>query len=352
MRGVLILGDQQVIVREFPDPTPGPGQAVVRVMAAAVCGSDLRNWYWRSRDELAGSGNDSVIPGHEPCGVVESVGPGVSGVAAGDRVVVWCHCDGACGRCTHCLAGEQWFCREPGGDPSRRPANGGDADLILANAWQCMPLPDSLGFEAGAVLACAGGTAYQAARRLDVTSNQTVAILGAGPVGLACLLTVRALGARTVVAEPVAERLELARVLGADALIDAARERVPSSIAELTGGRGADVVVEASGNPTSQREAVESAQPGGRVGLVGFGASPHGREGTINSAQVIWKQLTLVGSFVYPPTLFGEVAGFALAHSLPLDALVTHRFALGEAAEAFELFDSRRCGKIILLPGS
>ena len=351
MRGVLILGDEQVIVREFPDPAPGPGQVVVRVKAAAICGSDLRNWYWKSREELARSGQDAAIPGHEPSGVVEAVGPGVRGVAVGQRVVVWCHCSGACERCMHCMSGEQWFCREVGGEPRKRPLHGADAELLLAQEWQCAPLPEPLSFEAGAVLACAGGTAYQVARRLDVTVGQTVVILGAGPVGLATLMVARALGARTIVAELVPERLERARTLGADAVVDAVRESLPAAVRELTDNAGAEAVVETSGSPAAQREAIEVARPGGRVGFVGFGAEVRRREGTINPDHFIWKQLTLVGSFVYPPSLFPEIAGFAVEKALPLEDLVTHRLPLDEAAEAFQLFDTRRTGKVVLIPG-
>lgn len=350
MRGILILGDQQVIVREFADPEPGPGQVVVRVRAAAICGSDLHNWYWRSREELARDGRESVIPGHEPSGVVEAVGPGARGVAVGDRVVVWCHCDGVCGRCTHCLSGEEWFCRDVHAEPRRRPGHGADAELLLAQDWQCMTLPDALGFEAGAVAACSLGTAYQALRRLDATVGQTVAIVGAGPTGLATLLVARSLGARTIVTEPVPERLDLARALGADAVVDPAKEIAPGVVRELTGGAGANAVVETSGSPSGQREAIEIARPGGRIGFVGFGSQGRRREYTISPDRFIWKQLTLVGSFVYPPSLFPEIVDYVVRQRLALEDLVTHRLPLTEAEQAFRLFDTRRTGKVVLLP--
>lgn len=349
MRGVLILGDEQVIVRDFPDPRPGPGQVVVRVKAAAICGSDLHNWYWKPRDELARSGADGVIPGHEASGVVETVGDGVRSLAEGDRVVVWCHCDGGCGRCVHCMSGEQWFCRDQGGTPLQRPSHGADAELLLAQEWQCMPLPEALSHDAGAVLACSGGTAYNALKRLDATAAQTVVVIGAGPTGLATLLMAQALGARTIVAEPVPARLELARVLGADAVIDVARENVREAVQELTDGAGADVVIEASGSPTGQREAIDAARPGGRVGFVGFGAESRRREGVINPAQFIGKQLTLIGSFVYPVSMFAAIAAFSADHRVPLESLVTHRFSLEEASEAFRTFDTRQTGKVLLV---
>lgn len=350
MRGVFVLGDEQVVVREMPDPRPGPGQVVVRVMAAGICGSDLHNWYARPREELARSGGDATVPGHEASGVIASVGDGVATLRPGDRVVVWAHCNGDCERCVDCQAGEVWFCRR-GETICPRPTHGGDADLLLAESWQCLRLPDSLDFDAGSALACVGGTAYKALRRLDVTESQTVAIVGAGPQGLALLVFARALGARTIVAEPVPERLGLARLLGADTVIDAAREDVAAAVRELTGGRGAEAVFECSGSPNGQREAIEVACPGGRIGYIGYGALGRRREGTVNPASFIRKHLQLFGCSAYRPDLFPEVARFAVERRVPLESIITRRFRLEEAAEAFGLCDSRRAGKILLLPG-
>ena len=349
MRAVFVLGDEQVVVRDSPDPTPGPGQVTVRVRTAGICGSDLHNWYGTPREELARTGADAIIPGHEASGVVERLGRGVVGLRPGDRVVVWAHCAGDCAHCSHTQAAEQWFCRE-GAAIKGRPEHGGDAEVVLAEEWQCLHLPSGLGFDVGSVLACDGGTAYRCLRRLDVTESQTVAILGAGPLGLSVLLFARAMGARTIVAEPIPDRLELARSLGADAVIDAAREDVPGAVRQVC-GRGADAVFECSGSAAGQRDAVEAVRPGGEVGYVGYGAPGRRREGTINPAAFIWKQATLVGCSVYPPPLFPEVARFAVERGLRLEDIVTHRFRLDDAAEAFGVADSRRAGKVLLLPG-
>jgi len=350
MRAVFVLGDEQVVVREVRAPSPGPGQVIVRVKTAGICGSDLLNWYGRPREELARTGADAVVPGHEASGVVEEVGPEVARVRPGDRVVVWAHCGGECARCAHTQAAEQWFCRESG-DTRKRPEDGGDADLLVAQEWQCLHLPEALDFDVGSVLACDGGTAYRCLRRLDVTESQTVAIFGAGPLGLAFLVFARGIGARTIVAEPIPERLELARSLGADAVIDAGREDVPEAVRELSGGRGADAVYECSGTANGQRDAVEAVRPGGGVGYVGYGALGRRREGTINPAAFIWKQATLVGCSVYTPSLFPEVTRFAVEQGLRLDRLVTHRYPLEEAGKAFQVADGRRGGKVLLLPG-
>lgn len=351
MRGVLILGDQQVILSNFPDPTPGHGEVVVRVEAAGICGSDLHNWYWKTREDSARSGSDREIPGHEPVGVVEAVGEGVERVQPGQRVVVWAHCDGVCGRCTHCLSSEQWFCRNTGEAPRQRPGHGGYAEKMLAKDWQCMPLIDELSIVEGVMLACAGGTAYSVARRLDIANGQTVAIIGAGPTGIASAMVAQSLGARTIISDPSAERGALAREMGVDAVVEPDRERAEDVIRELTDGIGADVVIETSGSASGQREAVEAARPGGRVGFVGFGPAARRREGTINPTTVIWKQLTLAGVFVYPPSLFEEISRFYIERKIPIGSLVTHSFALSEASQAFTLFNTHSTGKVILKPG-
>ncbi len=351
MRAVFVLGDEQVVVRDAPDPTPGPGQVTVRIRTAGICGSDLLNWYRRPREELAQTGADTVVPGHEACGVIERLGDGVTSARPGDRVVIWAHCDGDCAHCSHTQATEQWFCRQ-GTATRKRPENGGDAELLVAQEWQCLHLPSWLSFEAGSVLACDGGTAYRCLRRLDVTEGQTIAILGAGPLGLAILLFARALGARTIVAEPILDRLELARGLGADAVIHAEREDVPAAIRELSGGRGADAVFECSGSAAGQQNAIEAVRPGGQVGYAGYGALGRRREGTINPAALIWKQATLVGCSAYPPSLFAEVTRFVIERELRLENLVTHQLRLEDAAEAFRVAESRRAGKVLLLPGS
>ncbi|HEX8958705.1 MAG TPA: zinc-binding dehydrogenase [Solirubrobacterales bacterium] len=351
MRAVFVLGDEQVVVREIPDPKPGPRQVTVRVKTAGICGSDLLSWHGGPRQDLADAGGDALVPGHEASGVVELVGDGVTGLRPGDRVVVWAHCAGDCARCAHTRATEQWFCRE-GGDTRRRPNQGGDAEILLAQDWQCLRLPSALDFDAGSVLACDGGTAYQCLRRLDVTESQTVAILGGGPLGLATLMFARAMGARTIVAESIPDRLELARSLGADAVIDAAREDAPAAIRELSGGRGADAVFECSGSDASQRDAIEAVRPGGGVGYAGYVSRGGRPEGAIDPAAFIWKQATLVGCSAYPPSLFPEVARFAVERRLRLEDLVTHRFRLDDAAEAFRLAGSRRSGKVLLDPSS
>jgi propanol-preferring alcohol dehydrogenase len=304
--------------------------------AAGLCGSDL-HMYRQTTEERAG--NDT-IPGHEPSGVVQAVGTGVASVQVGDRVSVY-HYRG-CGHCRHCLAGNIMWC------PDRRgyggPIHGADADLLLTDARNCLPLPETLSFSHGALLACAAGTAYSSMRKLEVSGEDTVVIFGQGPVGLCGLLMAKAMGGRVVGVDPIAERRRLSLVLGADAVIDPDQTAVVEAIQDLTRGRGADLAYETSGSAQGQSHAVDCLRLGGKAGFVGFGA----REKTLNPAQFIGRQLTLMGSFVIPIYMYWDLVDLIAEHNIDLDQMITHRFPIEQAPEAFAIFDRGRTGKVVL----
>ena len=336
MRGVVFPGDRRAEVREFPDPEPGPGQVVVRMQVSGLCGSDL-HMYRQTSAERAGN---NTIPGHEPSGVVEAIGPGVSTVHVGDRVSVYHYL--GCGHCKHCRAGNMQWCVERKGYGG--PIHGADADLILSDERNCLPLPDELSFAHGALMACAAGTAFSSVRKLQVTGEDTVAIFGQGPVGLCGLLMAKAMGGRVIAVEPIAERRAVSKDLGADVVVDPGEGDVLAAIRDLTHGEGADMAFETSGSVAGQTGAVDCLRLGGKAVFVGFGA----REKSISPAQFIGRQLTLMGSFVMPIHMYWDLADLILEHQLPLERMVTHRFSIEQAPEAFEVFDSGRTGKVIL----
>ena len=208
MKGVVFPGDRKAEVRGFPEPKPGPGEVIVRMKAAGLCGSDLHLYRQTAEQRV---GNDT-IPGHEPSGIVDAVGEGVQGVRVGDRVTVY-HYRG-CGHCKHCLAGYIQWCPERRGYGG--PIHGSDADLLLTDERNCLPLPEELSFVHGAAIACYLGTAYSAMRKLQVSGEDTVVIFGQGPVGLGGLIVAKALGGRVIAVEPIAERRALASELGQD----------------------------------------------------------------------------------------------------------------------------------------
>lgn len=350
MRGVVILGDQQVVVRRLPDPSPDPDQVLVRVHAAGICGSDLQSSYWKTREEMSSRHTDTLVSGHEASGVVLAVGQGVERVKVGDRVVVWMHCSTDCASCVVVKAEGDWFCRAGDGDPIIRSPDGANADLLLAREWQCMPLLPELSHEIGVMLACDGGTAYNLCRKLSIQPGETVLVNGAGPLGIACAMFARALDTHVIVTDLVQYRLELARAIGADHVVDVDRESLPEAVSDLTSGRGADAVIDASGSVAAQRQAPSVVRSGGRIGLAGFTPEAQRREPVLSTAVIVWKQLRLVGSFVYPPSLFGEIQRFVVDHQMDLADAITHRIGLDNAADGFRLFEDRRTGKVVLVP--
>jgi D-arabinose 1-dehydrogenase-like Zn-dependent alcohol dehydrogenase len=228
--------------------------------AAAVCGSDLHG-YRAPREKRPPDGQGGIIPGHELSGVVHSIGEGVTGVHVGDRVAVY-HYRG-CGHCQQCRAGRLMWCAQKRGYGG--PIHGSDADLLVTDARNCLPLPDDFSFAAGALLMCVAGTAYEAMRKLDASGRGTLAIFGLGPVGLTGLLMARAMGAQVVGIDVSPERLALASRLGAQAVVDAAHENVVERFNAGRVTRACRPVSRRRGPPADNRQ--PSRQPRAADGL-------------------------------------------------------------------------------------
>ncbi|HMB88376.1 MAG TPA: alcohol dehydrogenase catalytic domain-containing protein, partial [Methylomirabilota bacterium] len=196
MRGIVFTGNRQLEIREFPDPTPGPGEVVLEIKASGMCGSDLK-FYRAAGNEAAslglGGSGKQVIAGHEPCGVIAAVGLGVSETEArvGQRVMN--HHYTGCGRCKHCRVGWSQLC--PSGiTVFGVTGDGAHARYMKVPARTNVPLPDELSFEEGAAVSCGTGTAYGALKRLDVSGRDTLAVFGQGPVGLSATMLGAAMG--------------------------------------------------------------------------------------------------------------------------------------------------------------
>ena len=339
MNGLVILGNKQVEVRDFPEPRPGPGQAVVKLKAAGLCGSDLP--YYRSSPEALGDQN-SLIVGHEACGVIAEVGQGLTRVQVGDRVMV--HPYAGCRLCKHCRTGWTQLCLN-GPKISGSHINGADADYELVDEYMCIPMPENLEFEVGAACACGTGTAYQALKRLDLSVGETLAVFGQGPVGLSATCLGAAMGARVIAVDPVALRRELAERLGAWRTIDPTETEPIEAIKGLTRDEGADASLDATGIEEVQLNAVRSTRAWGRTCLVGVGDTL-----TVEPLMdIIKRQLTLMGSWTLSSVVMKELASFVVDRDLPIRDLITHRFPLDRAEDAFKLFDSAATGKVVFV---
>ena len=194
MQGAIIIGGQrQVELREFPVPEPGPGQVLLRMKAAGMCGSDLHNIYRTMNLDDPGH-YQGCIAGHEPCGTVEAVGPDCKNFQEGDRVIVY-HITG-CRNCYACRKGWIVNCTSEQRSVYGWHRDGAYADFMLAEEYTLLKLPEELSFVDGAIISCGFGTSFQGVRRADVSGYDTVLVVGLGPVGLAAAIISKARGAR------------------------------------------------------------------------------------------------------------------------------------------------------------
>ncbi len=348
MRGVVFVGDRQVELRTFPDPTPGPGEVVLEIKASGMCGSDLK-FYRPAPGEAQralglGDLSEPIIAGHEPCGVVAAVGPGVTEAEAriGMRVMDHHYC--GCGVCKHCKVGWSQLCRA-GFVVYGVTANGAHADYMKVPARTLVPLPDELSFATGAAIACGTGTAYNALRRLDLSGRDTIAIFGQGPVGLSACQLGAAMGARVIAVDIGPERRALARQFGAELAIDPGADDPVKALREQTHGEGVDLALDCSGAEAARSAAVRATRTWGKVCFVGEGGSV-----TIDvSRDMIRKQLTVIGSWTFSSVIQAECARFVADRKIDVDRLFTQRWALDQADEAYRLFDTQTTGKGVFL---
>lgn len=335
MRGIVFVGDRRLRIQEFADPEPGPGEVVVRMKATGICGSDL-HVYRRDADSFRGQ--EPTVVGHEPSGVVDTVGSGVTRIKPGDRVCVNHY--RSCGHCRHCADGYLQWCSDARGYGG--PIHGSHGDLLLADARNCVVMPDEVSFVDGAFIACAGGTAYSGLRKLGVSGQSTLTVMGLGPVGLSAVLVGKAFGARVIGVDVIQERVDLARKIGADEAINGTTEDTVESIRAMTGGDGADALYEASGSAPGRREGIKALRRGGKGVFCGVGTEQE----TLNLTEIISRELTLMGSFVLSLRLTHDLVNFLAARKLSFEPILTHSFPLEQAEEAYREADDSRTGKV------
>jgi (R,R)-butanediol dehydrogenase / meso-butanediol dehydrogenase / diacetyl reductase len=352
MRGVVFSGVRQVDIVSFGDPVPGYGEAVVEIKASGICGSDLKFYRMGMKAALAGFGTGpaevddtaQIIVGHEPCGVVAAVGPGVDerAVRVGDRVMVY-HYTG-CAMCPQCRNGWVQMC-ERGTGLIGTTEHGGHADYLKVPAVTLLPLPDELSFSAGAAICCGTGTAFGALLRLDLTARDTLAVFGLGPVGLAAVQLATAMGAEVIAVDIASDRVARASALGAAHVIDSSQADPVDVIRQLTGGVGTSCTLDASGASQARQAAVRSLKPWGRAAFVGYGADETSFE---VGRDVIRKQVTMVGSYTFSAVGQLECARFVADHGVDVDQVFTDRWTIDAAEQAYIEFDKQAAGKAVI----
>jgi alcohol dehydrogenase len=346
MQAVVLKPEHQLAVEDVPQPgIDGPGQMLVKVTTAAICGSDLHIKH----------GEIPVMPGtvigHEFVGVVEETAPDVKSFKPGNRVDVaaglWC------GHCPSCKRGEVQNCRLGGvwggGFFKGVPLSGAQTEYVrVFNAELCaVPIPDNVSDEQAILVGDVFSTGFHAVKQGGVAPGDTVAIFGCGPIGLAAVASARLFGPSRVFAlDVLPNRLEVARRLGAET-IDASDGEEVNKLLAATGMYGVDVAIEASGLTTCFTRALGSIRRGGTLSVVGL----------FNSAVEL--QLPMLGLYgVHLHMGLADLGNMDQLMSLlangrvDLSALATHSFPLSEAMAAYELFENHKdqCIKVMLKP--
>lgn len=328
MQSVQLVDRERVELREMPDPPdPGPGEVTVRVRAVGLCGSDMHFYL-----EGTCAGYPALYPcvlGHEPAGEVAAVGPGVENLATGQKVAIEPAI--TCGRCEFCLTGRHNLCE-------RMLFMGGLQVPGLLREWatipatNAIPIPPGMSYPIATVIEPLA-VILHAFELTRLQPGETVAVMGAGPIGLLSAAVARVSGAgRILVADRIAPRLALARQMGADTVVDIGRESVVEAILDSTGGRGAHLIIDAAGKPDSLNPGFRAVRPGGRIVLIGI---PSERLPGVDLHAALHREATL---HVLKRSNRNDHAAIHLLESgrVAADKLVTHRFGLTRAGRAFQ----------------
>ena len=324
---------------EVPRPEPGPGEALVRVTATSICGTDHHIYEWNAWAEGRLGPRLPQTMGHELCGVVEELGDGAEGVAVGDRVSAETHI--VCHTCLPCQRRQFEVCLNTSILGVDR--DGCFADYITVpaeNLWINSPeLPD----EVASALEPLGNAVHTA--MAEPLEGRRVLVTGIGPIGAFSVGVAKALGAAEVFAsEPNPYRRSLAGAMGADQLIDPLATSLVESVMDLTGD-GVDAVLEMSGHPTALRDAISCVIPGGHIAQLGLFPD----EVTLDMNEVVFKGIRLhaiVGRRIWET--WEEMHHLLTEVGLDITPVLTHTLDLEEFEEGMRLMEAGECGKVVL----
>ncbi|MCC6860444.1 MAG: zinc-binding dehydrogenase [Bryobacterales bacterium] len=331
-----------VELREVPEPVVGPGEVKIEVKACGICGTDVHVLhdefpYW-----------PPVILGHEFSGEIVELGPGASLYKVGDRVVGEPHTQ-ACGQCSLCRTGNIQICRM-----KRSPGWGIDGAFTR---YLKMPerllhrIPGNVSFEMAAVVEPAANTVHDVIERAKIEAGDFVVVVGPGPIGLLAAMTARAGGARRVVVigtkQDEAVRLVKAREIGFETLVAGAEPDPAGAVTDLTGGIGADLVIECSGSAAGIASAVDFVRKKGRIcaiGLTGKPAIPFPWD------KAAFKVCDLIFNLSTSYSSWDRTIHLAASGALPIDKVISHRMKISEWDQAIAEIEAQRALKVLLIP--
>jgi len=333
MKAALLYGIKDLRIEEVEVPEIGPGEVLAKVKAATTCGTDVK---------MLGRGYvEDIISypmpfGHEWSGIVTEIGPEVEEFHVGDRIRAGnsapCYVCAMCAEAKYNLCINRTWLWGAYAEYIKIPN-----EIVIRNS---QTFPDEIGFEEAAVaepLACV----VHGSEKVGIGPGESVAIIGAGPIGLLHLQTARLKGAsRILVSDLVDERLDVARRLGADETINSQREDLGSVSREMTNGLGVDVVIESVGLPQTWMQALRLVKPGGRV--LEFGGCPPGTSIEIDTELLHYDEVTVMGSFHATPEEFERALSLIVDREIDVKSLITRKMRLDDLSKAFEILSTSK----------
>lgn len=347
MLAAVYHGPNDLRVDQVPVPVSGPGEMLVKVQSASICGTDLRIWHGNHRMYPAGTVR---IPGHEIVGTIAEVAAGIMDYRVGQRV--FCAPNTGCGHCRECIRGHNNLCANY--EALGVTVDGGFAEFVRISAksvqqGNVIPVADGVDSAVAALLepfACV----VRGQNALSIRPGDSVLVMGAGPIGVMHLKLAKARGAASViVSEPLDDRRAQAASMGADVVIDPAKQDLSAAVRQATGGRGADVVIVAAPAHAAQEAAIQVAGIGARVSF--FGGLPKDRPNVnIDSNAIHYKELVITGTTACSTADCWQAADIVAAGLVDLSAMISRRFPLAEASLAFAAAEDRASLKVVLEP--
>jgi len=339
MKAAVYYGLDDIRVEDMPQPKPGPSEIVVEMKACGICGSDLMEWYLRSRAPL--------VLGHEPAGVVAKTGRNVDSFKLGDRVFVHHHV--ACLTCHFCIHGDYTMCERfgqthihPGGfaEYFRVPTENLETDTFK--------IPENISFEEATLIeptACC----IRAQNKLGIQTGDSIAIIGSGPSGIIHVLLSKMAGAsKVIVSDLIDYRLKMAEKFGADLAINPRLENLSEAVKGVTNGRGADVVIVTAPVKEALIDAMKICRRGGTVCL--FAPTQPNEYARISPHRLFFSEITVIPSYSTSHVETRIALQLISSGRIPAKDLITHRFPLSRAAEAFQTAaKTKECLKVVVL---
>jgi L-iditol 2-dehydrogenase len=347
MQAAVYRGVNDVRLETVPVPQIGAGELLLRVHTCGICGTDLKKI-------ATGSHSAPRIFGHETSGVVAATGESVTGFQVGDRVVVFHHIP--CGQCFYCRHKTFAQCetyKKVGCTAGFEPSGGGFAEYVRVMDWivqhGTVHIPDGVSFEQACFLEPVN-TCLKGVSNLSLHPDETVVVIGQGPIGIILAFLAKRIGARVITSDLYPERLTISETYGLGNAIEASRTDTVTKVRELTEGRGADAAILAVGGNALIRTAINAVRPGGRVLL--FAQTVRG-ETTIDPASICVDEKTLLGSYSASVELQEDSVQFVMRREMNLENLISHRFSLTSSVEALNLAAHPQPGsmKIVIQPG-